>query len=136
MDLPKDKKIVLFDGVCNMCDSAVQRIIKADPKDIFRFVALSSDKGQEILNHIGIAPGSIDSIILYQPGKAYYVKSQAALQIASQLKGLYPLLGILNILPKSFNDLIYDLIAKNRYKFFGKKSQCMIPDKNIKNKFL
>ena len=71
-NLPKDKKIILFDGVCNLCDTSVQLIIKHDEKDIFRFVALQSELGQQILKHIGIDTKSIDSILLYEPGIAYY----------------------------------------------------------------
>ena len=79
IDLPKNKKIILFDGVCNLCESSVQFIIKYDTKDVFRFVALQSELGKEILKHIGISPINIDSIILYEPGIAYYYKSSAAL---------------------------------------------------------
>ena len=84
-DLPKDKKIVLFDGVCNLCDASVQYIIKRDKKDIFRFVALQSELGQKITNHIGIANKSIDSIILYEPGNAYYYKAEAVIRIVKNL---------------------------------------------------
>ncbi|MHC5202303.1 thiol-disulfide oxidoreductase DCC family protein [Myroides sp. LJL119] len=136
MDIPKDKKIILFDGVCNLCDQVVQRIIKSDKKDIFRFVALDSDKGRQILNHIGVNPNQIDSIVFYEPGKAYYLQAQAALHIAKHLKGMYYLLGIFNLLPDSINNRLYNYIAKNRYRWFGQKKNCLIPDQNIKNKFL
>ncbi|PZQ80818.1 MAG: thiol-disulfide oxidoreductase, partial [Flavobacterium johnsoniae] len=85
MNLPQDKKIILFDGVCNLCDSSIQFIIKHDKKDIFRFVALQSEIGLEIIKHIGIDTSKIDSILLYEPGKAYYYKAQAALKIAKEL---------------------------------------------------
>ena len=78
-NLPPNKKIILFDGVCNLCNTAVQFIIEHDKKDVFRFVALQSDLGQEIIKHIGIDTKVIDSIVLYQPGIAYYYKSAAAL---------------------------------------------------------
>jgi len=134
--LPKNKKIILFDGVCNLCNSAVQFIIERDKKDVFRFVALQSDLGQEICNHIGIDPKITDSIILYESGIAYYYKSEAALKIASQLGGFYSFLGSFNFLPKKINDSIYDYIAKNRYKWYGKKEDCMIPTPELKAKFL
>ena len=88
LNLPPSKKIILFDGVCNLCNSAVQFVIQHDKKDVFRFVALQSELGQEILNHIGIDPKNIDSIILYEPGISYYYKSSAALQIAKHLDGI------------------------------------------------
>ena len=84
-NLPPNKKIILFDGVCNLCNTAVQFIIEHDKKDVFRFVALQSDLGQEIIKHIGIDTKVIDSIVLYQPGIAYYYKSAAALEIAKDL---------------------------------------------------
>lgn len=132
----ENKKIILFDGVCNLCNSAVQFIIKHDKKDIFRFVALQSDLGKEICSYIGIDPKITDSIILYEPGIAYYHKSEAAFKIASQLGGFYGFLAIFNILPKRINDSIYDYIAENRYKWYGKKKQCMIPSAELKDKFL
>ncbi|MEZ7499480.1 thiol-disulfide oxidoreductase DCC family protein [Flavobacterium sp. Arc3] len=134
--LSKDKKIILFDGICNLCNSAVQFIIKHDKKDVFRFVALQSNLGREICKHIGVDQKSIDSIILYEPGIAYYYKSEAALAIASQLGSFYSLLTIFKILPLKFSNFLYDWIAKNRYKWFGKKESCMIPTTELKSKFL
>lgn len=135
-NLPKDKKIILFDGVCNLCDSAVQFIIKHDKKDVFRFVALQSDLGQKILKHIGIADKNIDSIILYEPGIAYYYKSQAALEIGATLGGFFHLGTLFKILPTRISNRIYDYIAKNRYKWYGKKESCMVPTPELKSKFL
>ena len=135
-NLPQNKKIILFDGVCNLCDTAVQFIIKHDKKDIFRFVALQSDLGQEIIKHIGIDSQKVDSIILYQPGIAYYYKSEAALEIAKSLGGIYYFGTLFSILPTSFNNCIYDYISKNRYKWYGKKQSCMIPTKELQAKFL
>jgi predicted DCC family thiol-disulfide oxidoreductase YuxK len=136
LNIPKDKKIILFDGVCNLCDSAVQRIIKHDTKDVFRFVALQSDLGQKIIKHLGIDTQKTDSIILYQPGFAYYYKSEAALEIAKNLSGLFYFAAIFSIFPIAFNNYIYDYIAKNRYKWYGKKETCLIPTKELQGKFL
>lgn len=135
MDFPKDKKIILFDGVCNYCNDKINFIIKHDNKDVFRFVALQSEKGQEIINYLGVNP-SIDSIILYEPGVAYYVKSEAAFQILKELKTSYQWILLLNFIPNSVKDLVYDYIARNRYKWYGKKEACMIPTEEIRNKFL
>ncbi|OXA66457.1 thiol-disulfide oxidoreductase [Flavobacterium aquidurense] len=135
-DLPKNKKIILFDGVCNLCNGAVQFIIKHDKKDIFRFVALQSELGIEICKYIGVDQAKIDSIILYNPGVAYYYKSSAVLEIAEDLGGFYSLLFIFKIFPEKFRNYIYDYIAKNRYKWYDKKESCMIPTPELKAKFL
>jgi predicted DCC family thiol-disulfide oxidoreductase YuxK len=135
-NLPQNKKIILFDGVCNLCNSSVQYVIKHDKKDIFRFVALQSELGQEILKHIGINTKHIDSIVLYIPGVAYYYKSAAALEIAKDLGGVFTLGTIFKIIPSKLRDVLYDYIAKNRYKWYGKQDSCMIPTPELKNKFL
>ena len=135
-DFPPNKKIILFDGVCNLCNSAVQFVIQHDKKDVFRFVALQSELGQEILQHIGINSKNIDSIILYEPGIAYYYKSQAAIQISKYLDGFWHLGSVFRIIPTGISNLLYDYIAKNRYKWYGKKESCMIPTPELKIKFL
>lgn len=135
-NFPPNKKIILFDGVCNLCNSAVQFIIKHDKKDVFRFVGLQSDLGLDILKHIGIDSTKIDSIVLYEPGIAYYYKSDAALLIAKSLDGLFSIGIILKIIPNGIRNSLYDYIAKNRYKWYGKKESCMIPTKELKLKFL
>ncbi|HSD13744.1 MAG TPA: DCC1-like thiol-disulfide oxidoreductase family protein [Flavobacterium sp.] len=136
MELPKDKKLILFDGVCNLCDATVQKVIKHDKKDIFRFVSLQSDLGKEIVRYIGLDTTKTDSIILYEPGKAYHIKSEAAIEIAKTIGGIYSLLGIFAVFPKWLTDIGYDFVARNRYKWYGKKESCLIPGPEIKNKFL
>lgn len=134
--LPKDKKIILFDGVCNLCDASVQFIIKHDPKDIFRFVAIQSELGQEIIKYLGIDTSKTDSIILYEPGIAYYYKAEAALRIAKELKSWHSILYGFMFVPDGIKNSVYDYIAKNRYKWYGKKEACMIPTPELKAKFL
>ncbi|MNQ66896.1 hypothetical protein D3C85_813980 [compost metagenome] len=135
-NIAKDKKIILFDGICNLCNSAVQFIIKNDKKDIFRFVTLQSELGNEICQYIGVDQTKIDSIILYNPGVAYYYKSSAAIEIGEDLGGIYSLISILKIFPEKLRNYTYDYIAKNRYKWYGKKESCMIPAPELKSKFL
>lgn len=135
-DLPQDKKIILFDGVCNLCDSSVQYVIKHDKKDRFRFVPLESELGQKILKYIGINPIHTDSIVLYEPGISYYYKSSAALEIAKGLSGIFTLAAVFKILPTGIRDAVYDYVAKNRYNWYGKKEACMIPTPELKAKFL
>jgi predicted DCC family thiol-disulfide oxidoreductase YuxK len=134
--LPINKKIILFDGVCNLCESSVLFVIKYDKKDVFRFVALQSDLGKNIIRHIGMDSKHIDSIVLYEPGIAYYYKSQAALEIAKSLGGFFHFGTLFRIIPNGLRNLLYDYIAKNRYVWFGKKESCMVPTTEIKSKFL
>ncbi len=136
INLPQNKKIILFDGVCNLCDSAVHFVIQHDAKDEFRFVALQSELGQQILKHIGINTVNIDSIILYEPGIVYYYKSSAALEISKSLGGFFLFGTIFRIIPTRIRNYLYDYIAKNRYKWYDKKEQCMIPTEALKFKFL
>ena len=135
-ELPIDKKIILFDGVCNLCNSAVQFIIKHDKKDVFRFVPLQSNLGLSILKHLGIDTSKIDSIILYEPTIAYYYKAEAALKIAPALSGIYRYFDLFSILPNRILNVVYDYIAKNRYKWFGKIASCMVPTPELQFKFL
>jgi predicted DCC family thiol-disulfide oxidoreductase YuxK len=130
------KKIILFDGVCNLCNGAVQFIIKRDHNDMFRFGALQSESGIKLLAERNIDTEDIDSIILIEPNVAYYTKSTAALEIGESLKGLRTLSSILLWLPESFRDIVYDIVAKNRYKWYGKKDSCIIPSEELKNKFI
>jgi predicted DCC family thiol-disulfide oxidoreductase YuxK len=133
---PKGKKIILFDGICNLCESSVLFVIKHDKKDIFRFVPLQSDLGKEIVKHIGLNFKHIDSVILYEPGISYYYKSAAAIEIARDLGGFFHLGTIFKIIPNGLRNLLYDYIAKNRYSWYGQKDSCMIPTDEIKTKFL
>lgn len=134
--LPKNKKIILFDGVCNFCDSAVNYIIKHDSKDVFRFVPLQSELGQKIANYIGVDTSKLDTFLLYEPGVAYYTKAAAAFKVAATLGGAVSLLNGFSILPKFLVNFVYDVVAKNRYKWFGKKDSCIIPTDAMKAKFL
>tara|TARA_R110002051_G_scaffold56046_9_gene104048 strand:- start:47307 stop:47714 length:408 start_codon:yes stop_codon:yes gene_type:complete len=131
-----NKKIILFDGVCNLCNSSVQFVIKRDYQDIFRYAALQSEAGKKLLLERNIDPLDIDSIILIDPNIAYYTKSTAALEIGKNLKGISTLSSILLWLPESFRNIVYDFIASNRYKWYGKKEFCMVPTAELKNKFL
>ncbi len=136
MELPQGKKIILFDGVCNLCDRMVQYIISRDKKDVFRFVALQSELGQQITKHIGIDTQQVDSIILYEPGVAYFYKSGAALEIAREFGGIFHLGTIFKIIPAPLRNAVYDYVAKNRYNWYGKKTACLVPTPAIASKFL
>lgn len=130
------KKIILFDGVCNLCDSSVQFIIKHDKTDAFRFSALQSEVGMRLTSERGIDTDQVDSIVLIETGVAYYTKSDAALQIGYHLKGYSSISKILYLIPSGLRNIVYDLIARYRYAWFGKKDECMIPTAELKAKFL
>lgn len=133
--LPKDKKIILFDGVCNYCNDKVNFIIKNDTNDSFRFVALQSETGQKIIAYLGIDK-TIDSIILYEPGYAYFIKSEAIFRIINHLSSSVKLLLVFNFIPTNIKNIFYDSIAKNRYKWYEKKENCLLPSEDISGKFI
>ncbi|WP_422080070.1 thiol-disulfide oxidoreductase DCC family protein [Ulvibacterium sp.] len=132
----KDKKVILFDGVCNLCNSSIQFIIKRDKKDVFRYAALQSEIGQELITERNIDTSKVDSIILIEPGVAFYTKSDAALNIGLSFGGIWTLLNVFNLIPSSLRNIVYDFVAKNRYRWFGRKDACMIPTPELKAKFL
>lgn len=123
--------IVLFDGVCNLCNGAVQFIIARDKHQDFRFASLQSTFGQQYQEQVG----EVDSILLVEEGQVYQ-KSTAALRIARKLNGLWPMLFVFIIIPPFLRDFIYDIIARNRYRWFGKKESCWLPTPDLKALFL
>lgn len=130
-----NRMIVLFDGVCNFCNYWVNFLLKRDKKNIFLFAALQSESGQELLKKFSLATTDFDSFILID-GDSYQTKSDAVISIAKNLSGFPRLLVIGKFLPKLARDFVYDLIAKNRYKIFGKRDSCRIPTAEEKEKFL
>jgi predicted DCC family thiol-disulfide oxidoreductase YuxK len=130
-----DQPVVLFDGVCNLCNSAVQFIIKRDKKNIFRFASLQSPIGQKLLEQYHLPTNELNSFILVENNKVYD-RSTGALRVVKRLKGLWPLLYILIIIPKFLRDPVYNWVGRNRYKWFGKKDECMIPTPELKARFL
>jgi len=134
--IPNNKKLILFDGVCNLCNEAVLKIIKQDKRNIFLFTALQSNTGKYVVKELGINTSKIDSIVLYIPGEDYFIKSEAAFKIANEFYGIWKLIQVFRIFPVFFNDFFYDFIARNRYSWFGKKEECMIPTKKLNSKFL
>lgn len=136
LDIAKNKKIILFDGVCNLCNTSIAKVIRYDKKNIFLFAALQSETGSKIIKHIHLDTAKTDSIILYEPGISYDIKSTAALKIMSDFGGFWKISKLGFLIPESVRNYIYDFVAKNRYKWFGKKESCMIPTNNLKSKFL
>lgn len=129
-----ENKIILFDGVCNLCNNAVQYIIKRDRKQIFKFASIQSDFGKKLLKH---QPDllNLQTVILVE-GDKIYIKSSAFIRIMKTLGGIYKLFQILRVVPAFISNFFYMLISKYRYKIFGKRESCMIPDENTKNRFI
>lgn len=132
---PATPSIILFDGICVLCESSVRFVIKHDPNAHFKFAALQSKTGQRILSEHDIDASCQNSVVLIQLGQAYF-KSDAALAIAAQLKGPWKYLKLFKYLPKRLRDAVYDFIAQRRYRRFGKNNTCIIPDKTIRERFL
>ncbi len=130
-----DKPIILFDGVCNFCNAIVNFIIKQDKKNVFLFCALQSDSGKKLLEEYKIDWKANDSFVVIENKKAYQ-KSNAALKLYNKLPWYWKWIQIFWIFPKFIRDAVYNFIAKNRYKWFGKKEECMIPTKEVREKFL
>lgn len=127
--------VVLFDGVCNLCSNSVQFIIKRDPKARFKFASLQSAYGQAELTRFNLDPTQLHSIILVQ-GDTFLERSNAALEIARHLSGAWPLFYAFKIVPRFLRDPVYNWIARNRYRWFGKKNECWLPTPELKSRFL
>lgn len=136
IELPKNKQLILFDGVCNLCNASVQYVIKHDKNNAFIFAPLQGETGQLIIEKYKIDPSKTDSILLYNQEKGVVHKSTAALKISSKLGFPTNLLSGFLIIPAFIRNWVYDYIAKNRYKWYGKQNACMIPTDSLKSKFL
>ncbi len=128
------EKIIFFDGVCNLCNVSVNFIIDWDKRNYFKLAALQSDLAGVLLPAHGIDPEKLESIVLYTPERVYR-RSRAALEIARQLGGAWPLLYGFIIVPAVIRDVVYDWIARNRYRWFGKREACRMPTPEITAKF-
>jgi predicted DCC family thiol-disulfide oxidoreductase YuxK len=127
--------IILFDGVCNLCNQSVQFVIRHDPNSRFRFAALQSDFGRSELTKHQLDSEKLLSIVLLI-GDKVYDRSRAALEIARRLDGLMPLMYVFVIVPPFIRNFVYDWIARNRYKWFGKVDECMIPTPELRARFI
>lgn len=129
------RALILFDGVCNLCNHSVQFIIKRDRVGYFSFAALQSNLGQSLLKEHNISGVDFESIVLIEESKSFQ-RSTAALEIARKLDGSWPLFYAFIIVPRFIRDWIYDLVSKNRYRMFGRQDQCMIPTPALKSRFV
>ncbi len=127
--------ILLFDGVCNLCNGIVQFTIKRDPKAKFKFASLQSESGQSLLKQFGLPTDDFNSFV-YINGEKCFLKSSAGLHVLKELGGIWKVFYIFIIFPRPFRDFVYNLIAKTRYKIFGKRDTCIVPTPDIKLRFL
>ena len=134
--VPNNKKLILFDGVCNLCNSAIQYVIKHDRDDTFLFAPLQSEVGKKVISKYNIDTDKTDSILLYSNENGLSIKSTAALKVAKHLGFPRNLLTIFFIVPPMIRNWVYDFVARNRYKWYGKKEECMIPTPELKSRFL
>ena len=129
------KKIIFYDGHCNLCNGFVNAIIKLDKKNIFLFAPLNGNHAKNLLKKNNIKNTTIDSVVLFNNNSISY-KSKAVIEILISLGGIYRFLVITKIIPRAILDWLYNIVAKNRYSWFGKQDCCMVPDKKIISKFL
>ena len=129
------KKIIFYDGHCNLCNGFVNAIIKLDKKNIFLFAPLNGNHAKSLLKKNNMKNTTIDSVVLFNNNSISY-KSKAVIEILISLDGIYRVLVMTKIIPRAILDWLYDIVAKNRYSWFGKEERCMVPDKKIISKFL
>ncbi len=135
MNTDINSPILLFDGVCNLCNASVQWIITHDVRDTFRFAALQSETGQALLKRFGLDQVHFDSVVLVA-GDRIFTHSDAPLEIARRLGGFWKLAYALKIIPRFLRDAVYNWIARNRYRWFGRQEACMLPRPEWKARFL
>ena len=129
------EKVVLFDGVCNLCSSSVRFMLRRDRRRVLRFASIQSAAGRELYEQTGLDPDSPDSFVLVTPERTY-LRSDAALAIAREFGGLWTLLGVFKIVPRALRDWVYSLVARNRYRWFGKREECLVPTPELRERFL
>lgn len=129
------ENIVLFDGICNLCNGLVRFIIKRDKAGKFKFASLQSAIGQQWLMKFGLSKDEFESFVLIRDDK-YYLKSDAALKMFAELGGFWKGFYVFTVIPRAFRDFIYSLIARSRYRLFGRRDTCMIPTPELQNRFL
>ena len=127
--------IILFDGVCNFCSSIVEFAIKRDPGGIFKYAPLQSEIGRKLLYKFQLPTDEFDSFILIE-GEHCFLRSTATLKLFRRLNGLWPILYILIVVPRPIRDFVYNIVAKYRYRLFGRRSDCFIPTPDIRSRFL
>jgi predicted DCC family thiol-disulfide oxidoreductase YuxK len=132
---PADGGVILFDGVCNLCSGFVQFVVPRDTAGKYRFASLQSDIGRELLAEHDLPTDELESVVLIEDGESYR-KSAAIIRITAGLGGAYRLLSPFRYVPRAVRDRVYDFVADNRYRWFGKKDQCLMPSGDMESRFL
>jgi predicted DCC family thiol-disulfide oxidoreductase YuxK len=127
--------VLLFDGVCNLCNGSVQWLIAHDPAARFRFASLQSDAGRALLERHGLPLDAMDTVVLME-GERHWLKSDAAIETARRLGGVYRLAVLLRVVPRALRDAVYDWVARNRYARWGKRDECWVPTPELRARFL
>jgi predicted DCC family thiol-disulfide oxidoreductase YuxK len=127
--------IIIFDGVCNFCNGAVTFIIDHDPEGMFSFTPMQSDLAKELAEKYSIDTVGLDTFILIKNGRSY-IRTSGALEICKDLSGFWYLFRIFKMVPARIRDVVYRALAKNRYKLFGRQSECMVPTEEVKGRFI
>ncbi|MBK7939031.1 MAG: thiol-disulfide oxidoreductase DCC family protein [Lewinellaceae bacterium] len=127
--------VLLFDGVCNLCNASVQWVLKRDKNAVFRFAALQSATGRALLRSAGLSPENFDSVVLFD-GDRVFTRSDAALEIARRMGGFWSWLAVFRVVPRPLRNAVYDWIARRRYRWFGKTESCMIPQPEWADRFV
>ena len=130
-----DRHIIVFDGVCKFCNGAVNFIIRRDPNKMFRFAPMQSEAGQRLIEKYNADMVGVDTFLLIKNGVCFE-RTDAALEIAKDLSGLWPLCRAFRVLPRSFRDFFYRKLAVNRYQLFGRFDECMVPTPEIRDRFI
>jgi predicted DCC family thiol-disulfide oxidoreductase YuxK len=130
-----NRHVIIFDGICRFCSGAVSFIIKRDPRGLFAFTPMQSDIAQKLMETHADAELGSDTILLIKDGVCY-VRTDAALEIAKDLSGLWFLFRVFKVVPRAVRDYIYRVFSRHRYSLFGKRESCMIPTADIRSRFL
>lgn len=130
-----NRPVLLFDGVCNLCNASVQWVLLRDKQGVFRFASLQSDFGRQLLTGHGLSPGDLSSVVLTD-GEKIWLKSDVPLEIFRRLGGWWKIPALLRFVPRPVRDTVYDFIARNRYRWWGQREQCMMPRKEWKDRFI
>jgi len=129
------RPVILFDGVCNLCNATVQFVVARDPRGRFRFAALQSAAARQLLQRHDAAPADLGTVVLVD-GEHRYTKSDAVLRVVRHLSGAWPVLSVLRLVPRPLRDAVYDWVARNRYDWFGRRRTCMVPTPELRTRFL